>query len=84
MEYRMSKEMDDLKAAVAEETTVTESVVVLLTDISKRLNDAVASGDTEAIKAVTAEITASKDKLAAAVLANTPAAKVEPPATPAP
>ena len=80
----MSKEMDDLKAAVAEETTVTESVVVLLTDISKRLNDAVASGDTEAIKAVTAEITASKDKLAAAVLANTPAAKVEPPATPAP
>jgi len=80
----MSKEMDDLKAAVAEETTVTESVVVLLTDISKRLNDAVASGDTEAIKAVTAEITASKDKLAAAVLANTPAAKVEPPVEPAP
>jgi hypothetical protein len=63
---------------------VTESVVVLLTDISKRLNDAVASGDTEAIKAVTAEITASKDKLAAAVLANTPAAKVEPPVEPAP
>jgi len=79
MEHRMSQEMDELKAAVAAETTVGDSVVALLTDISARLNDAVNNGDTAAIKALTAELTANKEKLAAAVLTNTPAAKVEPP-----
>lgn len=78
MENRMSQEMDDLKAAVAAETTVGESVVALLGDISRRLTEALAAGDTEAIKALTAELKTNQEKLAAAVLANTPAAKTEP------
>jgi hypothetical protein len=79
MENRMSQEMDDLKAAVAAETTVGDSVVALLVDVKARLDSAIASGDTDAIKALTAELGANKEKLAAAVLANTPAARVEPP-----
>lgn len=79
MEHTMSQEMDDLKAAVAAETTVGESVVALLADISSRLTAALAAGDTDAIKALTQELKVNQEKLAAAVLANTPAAKVEPP-----
>jgi len=78
MENRMSQEMDDLKSAVAAETTVGESVVALLGDISARLTAALAAGDTDAIKALTTELKANQEKLAAAVLANTPAAKTEP------
>ena len=75
----MGQEMDDLKAAVAAETTIGDSVVALLTDISDRLRAAVSSGDMDAIKALSAELKVNQEKLAAAVLANTPAAKVEPP-----
>jgi len=73
MESAMGKELDDLKAAVAAETTVGDSVVALLADISSRLNQALASGDTAALAALSTELTANQAKLAAAVLANTPA-----------
>jgi len=79
----MSKEMDDLKTAVAAETTVGDSVVALLADISSRLNAALATGDTAALAALSTELTANQAKLAAAVLANTPAPK-EPAPDPVP
>jgi hypothetical protein len=73
MEHDMGKELEDLKAAVAAETTVGDSVVALLADISTRLNQALANGDTAALAALSTELTANQAKIAAAVLANTPA-----------
>ena len=80
----MTKEMDDLRAAVASEVTVSESVITLLGDISTRLNEALANGDTAALQELSADLTANQAKLAAAVLANTPAAATEPTPTPTP
>ena len=82
MEHVMTKEMDDLRAAVASEVTVSESVITLLGDISTRLNEALANGDTAALQELSADLTANQAKLAAAVLANTPAAATEPAPTP--
>ena len=84
MERSLGQELEDLKAAVAAETTVGESVVALLNDISVRLTNALKSGDTAAITALTNELKANQVKLATAVLANTPASTTEPPPTPNP
>lgn len=80
----MGQELDDLKAAVEAEKTVSGSVVALLTDISQRLRDAVASGDTAALQALAQELRTNTSTLSAAVLANTPAAKTEPTPQPSP
>lgn len=71
MEKLMGK-IDDVKAAVADNKTVTESVVTLL----GRLHDDLeaAKGDPAAIDAVIADIKANTESLAAAVVKNTPSA----------
>jgi ABC-type transporter Mla subunit MlaD len=78
LETLMSKEMDDLEAAVAADTAVDQSAITLLEQISAKLAEA----GTDRVKLATlAEgLKANREKLAAAVLANTPAAEPTPPA----
>jgi hypothetical protein len=64
--------IDDLRAAVAAERSVTQGVVTLLQDLNQRLHDAVNADDMAAVSAVVADIKANTDTLAAAVAANTP------------
>lgn len=66
--------LDNLKAAVAKNTTVVESAITLLGGIAERL--AGAKDDPAAVEALASEINAEADKLAAAVAVNTPAVKV--------
>lgn len=66
--------MDELKAAVARNTAIDDSVVALLQGISQQLKDALASGNPQAITEVIAQLDANTQKMADAVTANTPAA----------
>ena len=68
----MSQEMTDLQAAVAAEDTVIDSAVTLLNGISAQIADA--AGDRAASLALSADVKAKSDALAAAVVANTPPA----------
>lgn len=69
---KMSQELDDLTAEVAAETTVEQSAITLLNGLAAQL--AAAGTDPVKLKALTASIKSSSDSLAAAVVANTPAA----------
>ena len=71
---KMAKTLDDLVAQVAALTTVDDSVVALLTDIKARLDAAIASGDPTKIQALSDALAAQTQRLADAVVANTPAA----------
>jgi len=73
-ETQMAGELDALEAAVAEQTSVIDSAVVLLDQIKALLDAAIASGDPNRILAVSALIADSKARLAEAVVRNTPAA----------
>lgn len=67
-----------LTAQVSQNTTVIGSAKTLIEGFNKRLNDAIEAaqtGDNSALLALSAEIKASDDALAAAVAANTPAAQ---------
>ena len=66
--------LDELQAAVAAEDTVIDSAVTLLGNLSQMLKDAIASGDPAKVAAIASQIDAAKQKLADAVVANTPAA----------
>jgi hypothetical protein len=74
METKMAGELDVLEAAVAEQTTVIDSAIVLLDQIKALLDAAIASGDPVRIAAVSTLIADSKIRLAEAVVRNTPAA----------
>lgn len=67
---RMTKFTDDLMAEAAAQSTVEDSIVALLTTY----HDAVvaAAGDPAAQDAALAAFVANKEKMAAALLANTP------------
>lgn len=67
----MSAQFDALKAQVAANKSVEDSVIVLLQGISAKLANATTAED---IAAVTADLKAQTDALAGAVTANTPAA----------
>lgn len=66
----MQAEWDNLKDKVSKLTTVTTSVKALLLDLITKVN---AAPSIEAVRAVTAEISANVDSLSEAVPANTPA-----------
>jgi len=70
--------IDDLNAAVAQETTVNASVVTLLTNLSTALTAALANNDTAAIQSVVTAMNANAASLAAAVVQNTLATPVDP------
>lgn len=71
---KMAQELDTLKAAVARNTDVENSAVTLLQGLKSKLDAAIAAGDPAALTALSTELGSSADALAAAVIANTPAA----------
>jgi uncharacterized membrane protein affecting hemolysin expression len=72
---KMSAVMDTLTAAVKRNSDVEDSAVLLIQGIAKQLADLIAAGaDPAALTALSDELTAKTDALAAAVAANTPAA----------
>jgi predicted nucleic acid-binding Zn-ribbon protein len=77
----MSKHLDDLTAAVTEETSVDQSIVTLLNGIAAQLE--AAKGDEAALDNLTAQIRANSAAISAAVTANTPASLAVGPALPA-
>ncbi len=68
----MAQELDDLKAAVAAETEVTQSAIALLNGLKAKLDAAIAAGDPAALKALSDSLGKDTADLAAAVTANTP------------
>ena len=70
----MSAELDALKAAVARDTDVENSAITLLQGLKAALDAAIAANDPAALTALSASLGANSDALAAAVVANTPAA----------
>ncbi len=68
----MAQELDDLKAAVAAETEVTQSAIALLNGLKAKLDAAIAAGDPAALKALSDSLGKDTTDLAAAVTANTP------------
>jgi hypothetical protein len=66
----MSKELDDLKAAVAAEDTVIDSAVVLIKGLAAQI--AQLPADRAAITALAADVQSRGDALSAAVTENTP------------
>ena len=71
---KLMANIQELQAAVARNTEAEDSVIVLLNGISQQLKDAQASGNPVELDKVIAQLDANRDKLAAAVVANTPAA----------
>lgn len=69
----MAGELDELKAAVEKDLAVDQSAITLLNGLKAKLDAAIASGNPQALKDLSASIGASTDALAAAVVANTPA-----------
>ena len=70
----MSAEFDALRANVAAQATVIDSVITLLNDLKARLDSALAANDTAALQQLADDIDANTRRLAEAVVANTPAA----------
>jgi len=68
----MSKEVDDLTAQVTANTGTINSAIVLINGIADRIT--AAGVDPAKLTALTTELKAKDDELAAAVTANTPAA----------
>jgi hypothetical protein len=78
---KMAKQIDDLILAVEAEKTVTQSAIVLIQELDKRLDEVISSGDLAKLDALSADLKANSAALAAAVVAGTPA---DPAPVPAP
>jgi hypothetical protein len=76
-QLHMGQELDDLTSKVSETLTVEQSAVELLTGLKAKLD--AAGTDPTKLKSLSDSLATGKDALAAAIIANTPAA----PATPA-
>jgi ATP/maltotriose-dependent transcriptional regulator MalT len=77
-EFDMSAELDTLTAQVKANSDAVDSATALINGIAARIDAAVAGGATQAtlaaMTALSSELKAKDDTLAAAVVANTPAA----------
>jgi hypothetical protein len=73
----LMSDLTNITTAVEAERNVVDSAVVLLTQLAQDLE--AARNDPAAIQQIVDNINAQKDTLAAAVVANTPAAPTEPP-----
>lgn len=69
----MSGELDALKSQVQANTDAEQSAIILLNTLHQKLVDAIASGDPAQLLALRDQLGTSKEALAAAVVANTPA-----------
>jgi hypothetical protein len=74
MSASTTNSLANLQAAVAAQTTVTQSVLTLLSTMAAEIAAASPTGDNPAIDAVVTTMNANAASLAAAVTANTPAA----------
>ena len=74
LEKHMSAELDDLTAKVTASGDATDAAVILLTGLKAALDAAIASGNPAALTALSASLGTNTDELAAAIIANTPAA----------
>jgi len=78
---KMQENLDSLKAQVTETKTVMASAVVLLGGLKKRLDDALTElengDDGAALDELSKDLGTGTDDLAAAVVANTPAAPAQ-------
>lgn len=74
----MALDISSLTAAVANETTVEQSAITLISGIGAQLQTLIANSgntvDPTALQAIVAQMTTSQTALAAAVVANTPVA----------
>ena len=70
----MAGELDTLEASVTRSKTVEGSAITLMQGLKGALDAAIASGDMTRVQAISDGIGANTDALAAAVVANTPAA----------
>jgi len=73
-EIKLMQQFDDLSAAVATETTVIDSAIVLINGLIAEVATLKDAPTPEAVQAVLDKVVASRDALAAAVEANTPVA----------
>jgi len=87
---RILANMQQLRDAVARNTSVDASVLTLVQNIAQQLKDAQASNDPNAIDELIAQLDANTQQMADAVKANTPAenndngtSPTEPPSSPA-
>lgn len=81
----MSQNLDQIKAAVAQNTTVIGSAITLINGFAGKLQAAIDAGANPAdLQAMVDELNAEDAALAAAVAANTETAPSEPPAEPVP
>jgi hypothetical protein len=71
--YTMAGELDNLRAEVAENGSAIDSAITLLNGLKTRLDEAIASNDMSQVQALSEELSAKTDSLAAAITANTPA-----------
>lgn len=69
----MAMSMQDVVDRVEQENTVIDSVVLLLQDLSQRLKNARQNSDPSVLQSVIDAMDAHRQKLAEAVVANTPA-----------
>jgi len=69
--------LDTLTAEVSEAKTIMESAVTAITGLKAKLDEAIASGDPNALTALSAALDASGNALAAAISENTPAAPAQ-------
>lgn len=72
--------ISELRAKVAEQTSVINSAVELLRGLKAKLDEAIATGDPAALQALSDEIGANTTTLSTAVVENTPAPPPAPPA----
>lgn len=79
MEVRtMAGELDALEAQVTAVSDAEDAAIALLNGLFQQLQDAINSGNPARIQAVTTTLKAKTDALAAAIVANTPAASPTP------
>jgi hypothetical protein len=68
---RLMDIIEELKAAVAKETGLEESVIVLLHDLSEKLQGAISTGNMADLQQILNQVNANADRLAQAVTDNT-------------
>jgi hypothetical protein len=73
----MSETIEILSARVEAIENAGDAAIALLNGLKAQLDEAIASGDMGAVQGLSDRLAAQTDELAAAVLANTPAAPVE-------
>lgn len=72
----LSQQLLDLQAAAAADTNAENSAITLLNGLSAQLKAAASTGDLAAVEQIAQQLDTNSAALAAAVVANTPAAPV--------